>query len=63
VPRGAIGFRWGEKGKWNIEEKNSAGIETKLRLSLQDFNDGMAAVSYPYFGGIEHAHFTASKFD
>jgi nitrate reductase alpha subunit len=62
VPRGAIGFRWGEKGKWNIEEKNSAGIETKLRLSLQDFNDGVAAVSYPYFGGVEHAHFTAAKF-
>jgi nitrate reductase alpha subunit len=62
VPRGAIGFRWGEKGKWNIEEKDSAGRETKLRLSLQDFNDGVAAVSYPYFGGVEHAHFTPAKF-
>lgn len=25
VPRGAIGFRWGEKGKWNIEEKTAQG--------------------------------------
>jgi nitrate reductase alpha subunit len=63
VPRGSIGFRWGEKGKWNIEEKNSAGNETRLRLSLKDFNDGIAAVSFPYFGGVEHDRFTASKFD
>ena len=63
VPRGSIGFRWGEKGKWNIEEKNSAGQETRLRLSLQAFNDGVASVSFPYFGGVEHESFTASKFD
>ena len=22
VPRGSVGFRWGEKGKWNLEEKD-----------------------------------------
>jgi nitrate reductase alpha subunit len=25
VPRGSIGFRWGEKGKWNLEEKERGG--------------------------------------
>ncbi|MDE0718897.1 MAG: molybdopterin-dependent oxidoreductase, partial [Rhodospirillaceae bacterium] len=36
-PVGSIGFRWGESGKWNIEEKDGAdGTETKLRLSLID---------------------------
>ncbi len=63
VPNGSIGFRWGEKGKWNVEEKDSAGRETHLRLSLKDFSDEIASVSFPYFGGIEHDRFTASKFD
>ncbi|MDE1893572.1 MAG: nitrate reductase subunit alpha, partial [Xanthomonadaceae bacterium] len=63
VPNGSVGFRWGEQGKWNIEEKDSAGRATRLRLSLADFNDGIEAVSFPYFGGIEHDRWTASKFD
>ncbi len=63
VPNGSVGFRWGEKGKWNIEQKDSAGRETRLRLSLASFNDGIEAVSFPYFGGIEHDRWTASKFD
>ncbi|MBS0462288.1 MAG: nitrate reductase subunit alpha, partial [Proteobacteria bacterium] len=63
VPNGSVGFRWGEKGKWNIEEKDSAGRDTKLRLSLKDANDGVEAVSFPYFGGVEHEHWTAAKFD
>ncbi len=62
VPNGSVGFRWGEKGKWNIEEKDSAGRETRLRLSLKDAHDGIEAVSFPYFGGVEHDRFTASKF-
>jgi nitrate reductase alpha subunit len=27
VPNGSIGFRWGEKGKWNLEEKASKGAD------------------------------------
>ena len=23
VPNGSVGFRWGEKGKWNLEERDS----------------------------------------
>ena len=63
VPNGSVGFRWGEKGKWNIEEKDSAGRETRLRLTLKDHADSLEAVSFPYFGGIENEYWTESKFD
>ncbi len=62
VPNGSIGFRWGEKGKWNLEEKDGTGRAVRLRLSLADFNDGIEPVSFPYFGGVEHDKWTASKF-
>ena len=63
VPNGSVGFRWGEKGKWNIEEKDSAGRDTRLRLSLKDHADAIEAVSFPYFGGIENDYWTESKVD
>ena len=50
VPRGSVGFRWGEQGKWNLEEKNSKGDDTNLRLTLANANDGFADVAFPYFG-------------
>src|SRR6266511_2842369 len=28
VPCGSVGYRWGEKGKWNLEEKESSGRDT-----------------------------------
>ncbi|MFO1148063.1 MAG: nitrate reductase subunit alpha [Alsobacter sp.] len=56
VPNGSVGFRWGEQGKWNLEERAS-GSDTKLRLSLAEHSDGMAAVAFPYFGNREHDHF------
>src|SRR5690606_38214610 len=63
VPNGSVGFRWGEKGRWNIEEKGSQGRETRLRLSLKDHADGVEAVSFPYFGGMENEYWTESRFD
>ncbi|CAK0749610.1 nitrate reductase A subunit alpha [uncultured Gammaproteobacteria bacterium] len=60
VPGGSIGFRWGEKGKWNLEEKNAAGVETKLRLSLIDARDDVAAVGFPYFGGRAAPQFVST---
>ncbi|MCL2887590.1 MAG: molybdopterin-dependent oxidoreductase, partial [Betaproteobacteria bacterium] len=57
VPKGSVGFRWGETGKWNLEEKTSANRETKLRLSLADIKDGLEPVGFPYFGNREHDHF------
>jgi nitrate reductase alpha subunit len=59
VPAGSIGFRWGEKGKWNLEEKDGRdGSEVRLRLSLIDASDQVVAVAYPYFGGQAHPHFS-----
>ena len=28
VPKGSVGFRWGEQGKWNLEEQESNGANT-----------------------------------
>ncbi|MDZ4053120.1 MAG: molybdopterin-dependent oxidoreductase, partial [Phenylobacterium sp.] len=62
VPNGSVGFRWGEKGRWNIEEKDGQGRETRLRLSLKDHHDAIESVSFPYFGGVENEYWTESKF-
>jgi nitrate reductase alpha subunit len=63
VPNGSIGFRWGEKGKWNTEEKEgSEGRPTTLKLSLLDSHDEVVSVGFPYFGGEENEHFTNNKF-
>jgi len=55
-PLGSIGYRWGEKGKWNIEQREgNEGKETKLQLSLLDqANDDdseaqISAVAFPNF--------------
>jgi len=56
-PQGSIGFRWGEEGKWNLQEKAADGSETKLALTLLGRNDGVAEVDFPYFGGHAHEHF------
>ena len=43
VPRGSIGFRWGETGdevgKWNLESLDAAGTEIKPLLSLVNHHD------------------------
>jgi nitrate reductase alpha subunit len=61
VPGGTIGFRWGEAGKWNLEEKDAAGQPTKLRLSLAEIKDDMVEVAFPYFGNIAHEHFNSTS--
>lgn len=60
APNGSIGFRWGEKGKWNLEPK-AAGTPTQLTLSLLDRRDAVMDVAFPYFGGIENPHFRHVK--
>ena len=60
VPRGSIGFRWGEKGKWNLEEKGTEGRETNLQLSFAADKDELADVAFPYFGNREHDQFTGT---
>ncbi len=63
APLGSVGFRWGEKGKWNLEEKAGTGDETKLRLSLEGVSDELKPVAFPYFGNVAHEHFTATEHD
>ncbi len=60
VPSGSIGFRWGEKGKWNLEEKDASGKEVSLLLSTLDLKDTVAAVDFPYFGNKKHDYFTGT---
>ncbi len=59
VPNGSIGFRWGEDGEWNLEEKAS-GKDSELRLSLilEENHDDVVGVDFPYFGGEATEHFT-----
>ena len=58
VPNGSIGFRWGEQGKWNLEQK-ADGADVTLRMSLiqDELHDEVAEVGFPYFGNREHDHF------
>jgi nitrate reductase alpha subunit len=59
APQGSVGFRWGEQGKWNLEEKDAGGRDVKLRLSqiLDKDHDDVVDVGFPYFGNREHDHF------
>jgi nitrate reductase / nitrite oxidoreductase, alpha subunit len=59
APNGSVGFRWGQKGKWNLEEK-AAGKDAELRLSLilEENHDEVVGVDFPYFGGEATEHFT-----
>ncbi|WP_284164140.1 nitrate reductase subunit alpha [Frigidibacter sp. SD6-1] len=63
VPNGSIGFRWGEQGKWNLEEQ-AAGKDTRLKttLILEGDNDGTLPVDFPYFGGQATTQWAACDF-
>jgi len=63
VPRGSIGFRWGETGKWNLEARESSGRDAALRLSLAEVRDDAVEVGFPYFGNVEHEHFASTAHD
>ncbi|MFO1318885.1 MAG: nitrate reductase subunit alpha [Burkholderiales bacterium] len=66
APNGSVGFRWNQKpgedlGKWNIEQKDGAtGADVELELSLIGIRDEVAAVAFPYFGGIATPNFNAN---
>jgi nitrate reductase alpha subunit len=49
TPMGSLGFRWGEDGKWNLEEKSSQGEDIRLRVGLKGAHDDVAGVAFPYF--------------
>ncbi len=60
VPKGSIGFRWGEQGKWNLEEEDSQGESTQLQLSVIDEGETLP-VMFPYFGGQSPEQFTSTS--
>ncbi len=56
-PQGSIGYRWGEKGRWNLEQKDgNTGQEFDLTLTLKDSAE-TCTVAFDYFGSVEHPHF------
>ncbi len=56
TPNGSVGFRWGEQGKWNLEEQ-SGGAETELAITMIDGRDDVVDVAFPYFGNRQHDYF------
>ncbi len=54
-PNGAIGYRWGQSGKWNLEQKDKDG-DLELQLTLKDGHDELVDVGFPYFGGAPHEY-------
>ena len=53
-PTGSIGYRWGEKGKWNIDQIDGRYWYRNLELGLINERctaDEIVEVSFPYFGG------------
>lgn len=54
-PNGSIGYRWGEKGKWNLQQNFGADSKPcQLLLSQKESADDVAEVLFPYFGSKVH---------
>ena len=53
APKGSIGFRWGEHGKWNLKAENSASQDVLAQLSLIQQHDTVLDVAFDYFGGTD----------
>jgi len=50
TPNGSIGFRWGEKGKWNVLPKNAGNQQDiSAELSCIDSKDEVVSVAFPHF--------------
>jgi nitrate reductase alpha subunit len=60
APNGSIGFRWGEKGKWNLEQQ-AAGQAIELKLSLLDSRDDVVTVGFPTSAATKTRTFAASS--
>ncbi|AJY45078.1 nitrate reductase subunit alpha [Martelella endophytica] len=63
APRGSAGYRWGEKGKWNLEQKDGAGSDINLVMSLAEKHDDVEDVAFPYFGSRAHDYFEGTDHD
>ncbi|NOZ55015.1 MAG: nitrate reductase subunit alpha [Gammaproteobacteria bacterium] len=50
APNGSIGFRWGEKGKWNVLAKSADDQhDIVAELSCIEHRDEVVAVGFPHF--------------
>lgn len=59
APNGSIGFRWGQDGHWNLEEKaGENAVDLVTTLILEEDRDDVVGVDFPYFGGEASEHFT-----
>src|SRR5690606_13095314 len=59
APLGASGHRWGEQGKWNLEEKDGKGRKIRLCTTMAGKEDEIVSVAFPYFGSIAPHDFVA----
>ncbi len=58
APNGSVGFRWGEQGEWNLEERaGNSATELKMSLVLDTDHDEVVGVDFPYFGGAASSNF------
>lgn len=55
APKGSVGFRWGQSGKWNLQEQDGKDREIKAQLSLFNKHDQATPVAFSYFAGDEHS--------
>jgi nitrate reductase alpha subunit len=60
TPLGTIGFRWGDKGKWNLEQRDGKDRNVELAMTLADRADDIAPVDFPYFGSGPQSPYFAS---
>ena len=62
APNGSIGYRWGQQGQWNLEERKGEA-DTRLRMSLvlDEDHDAIEGVDFPYFGGQATPEFAADN--
>ena len=63
LPQGTVGFRWGEDGRWNLQEKDANNKNTKLQKTLIKNSDAVADVAFPYFGNKAHDFFAGTEHD
>src|SRR5690606_24925632 len=63
APLGTSGFRWGEHGKWNLDERDGAGKDLRLRVTLAADHDAIEPVGFPYFGSTAPHDFVATDHD
>lgn len=51
APKGSIGFRWGDSGKWNLTTTDGKDREIIGQLSLLGKHDQATPVAFSYFAG------------